>query len=92
MLALFKWMATHPDVSLEIEHISQCENAGYLQLTMRHRLWGSCARELFIIDLLEAAQYPDEMVTAVLDNHYRQLLSARVKELDRLSKKGGEHE
>ena len=82
MLELFKWMASHPDVILEIEHVEDGGIEGFLQITMRHRSWNVCSKEAIIFDLLNAAYAPDEVLIIILDNHYRALIKERIKTID----------
>lgn len=83
MKELFKWMASHPEIAIEIEHDNVLKaRDGYLQITMRHKFWNTFSREVIIYDLIDIATNPDEILISTLDHHYRKLIEEKNKSID----------
>ena len=80
MKELFKWMATHPDVVLEIENDDT--PYGGLIITMRHKSWNVKSREIILVDLFELARTPEDIIMWTLDHHYNELIKTQAKVID----------
>ena len=84
MKELFKWMASHPDVILTIEHDRYKAGSDYgaLLITMKHKFWFIASREVILFDLIDVATNPDAILISTLDRHYMGLINEKNKSLD----------